>query len=156
MSEIIVEMATYILKESPQVLVARGLGSCVAVSLYYREKRIGALCHAMLPSNQEKVSSGNPLRFLDHLLYQIFNDFEAKGISTFSLEAKIVGGANMFPALNKESDFLLTTGEKNIEMARKILKEKGVLLVGEEVGGHYGRSVKFHLETGILTVEKKI
>lgn len=155
-NEIVVEMAGFEIAESPQTLVARGLGSCVAISFYSRQRKIGALSHVMLPDSKESTVKGKDLRFMDRMVAEVLIKFSVKEIKPQELEAKLIGGANMFPFLNREIQMFPSMGERNVAMARALLRQNGVMIVGEEVGGHYGRSVKFHLDTGIVTVEKKI
>jgi chemotaxis receptor (MCP) glutamine deamidase CheD len=45
-------------------------------------------------------------------------------------------------------------GEQNITAIKKILKHENIPVVGEDTGGHTGRSVKFHLDLGRLVVLK--
>ena len=155
-NEILVDMANFSFGVSPQVLIARGLGSCVAISFYNQKQKIGALCHAMLPDSNESIIKGSPLRFIDKIIFQVLINFELKKVKPNEIEAKIVGGSNMFPFLHEELKFAPAMGERNVAVAKALLKERGVTIVGEEVGGNYGRSVRFNLDTGIVTVEKKI
>jgi chemotaxis protein CheD len=43
-------------------------------------------------------------------------------------------------------------GELNIKCVKQMLMKKGIPLVGEDVGGNYGRSVEFHLDSGKLII----
>ena len=154
--KITVGMANYSFGESSQQLVARGLGSCLGVVLYCRLKKTGALAHVMLPDSSDSCVDGNPLRFMDKMLEKVLSLFDKRNIKTDSLEAKLVGGSDMFPFLTEHVRLIPSMGQKNIESARKLLKEKGINIVGEDVGGNHGRSLRFDLNTGIVTVEKVI
>ena len=154
--EILVEMANYTFGESPQVLIAKGLGSCLAITFYHRATKTGALSHVMLPNSKESSVGGRDLRFVDCVVNEILTKFTMKKIEFDEIEAKIIGGANMFPFLNREVHMYPSMGKRNMTMARYYLRQKKIVIVGEDVGGHYGRSVRFHLDTGIITVEKKI
>lgn len=154
--EIVVEMANYAFGKAPQTLIARGLGSCVAVTFYHRLQKIGALSHVMLPSSQESIIGGSSLRFMDKMVMKILTAFKKVKIEPHELESKVVGGANMFPFLNQERKLSPSMGERNVAMAESLLKANRISIVGEDVGGNYGRSLRFHLDTGIVTVEKKI
>ena len=61
----------------------------------------------------------------------------------------------MFPILNKELKDSVSMGGRNVQVAEEILKSNGIMTIAKEVGGNHGRSLKFHLDTGIVTVEKK-
>ena len=155
-NEILVDMASFSFGSSPQILLARGLGSCVAISFYNQKRKIGALCHAMLPDSHESTIQGSPMHFIDKIIAQVLANFELKQVKPNEIEAKIIGGSNMFPFLHEEVKIAPAMGERNVAMAKALLKEHGVVVIGQDVGGNYGRSVRFNLDTGIVTVEKKI
>ena len=62
------------------------------------------------------------------------------------LSARLVGGASMFASLQPAGTIQM--GERNVHAAREVLHRHGIQLVGEAVGGDFGRSVDFHLDTG--------
>jgi len=141
-------------------LVASGVGSCVVITLYDRELKIGAMAHAMLPSRD---GAGRPIeegrrdaehriqdaRYVETAIDEMLKKMEAKGTKREDLEAKIIGGANMFSAF--ESDI----GMDNVSCAKEKLKKEAIKIVGECVGGSQGRSVEFSLGSGIVTVKTK-
>ena len=43
-------------------------------------------------------------------------------------------------------------GEQNITSIRRILRRERIPLIGEDTGGHHGRSVEFHLDSGKVIV----
>ncbi len=62
-------------------------------------------------------------------------------------EAQIFGGAR----IEQENGVV---GEANVDMARKILKSKNILVVSEDVGGNKGRKIMFDTESGHVAVLK--
>ena len=124
---------------APEILVTMGLGSCVGVAIYDERKKMGALLHFLLPENTKGDS--NVFKFGDTGIRETIKVLESRGSVRGMLKAKIVGGALMFAQLLK-----------NIEIARKVLEEEGVKLVGEDTGGDYGRSMEFYLDTGDVKV----
>jgi len=141
-------------------LVASGVGSCVVITLYDRQLKIGAMAHAMLPSRdgagrpaeegqRDKQYKTQDVRYVETAIDEMLKKIEAQGTKRKDLEAKIIGGANMFSAF--ESDI----GKGNVLCAKKKLKKEAVKLVGECVGGSQGRSVEFSLASGIVTVKTK-
>ncbi len=155
-TEIQVEMACYAIGQSPEILSARGLGSCVALTLYDNQKKIGALGHIMLPNSISNNAGGNPLRFADCMVEAMLVELAKRGSTIHNLEAKLVGGANMFPFLHQEIKTIPLVGDLNVKATKDYLLAKNITLASEEVGGHYGRSVQFHLDSGVVSVEKKI
>lgn len=75
------------------------------------------------------------------------------GASRERLEAKIVGGANMFKVFDKNPNSI---GIHNAETAQKKLEKEGIKVVANDTGGNIGRSVAFELETGLVEVKTKI
>jgi chemotaxis protein CheD len=66
------------------------------------------------------------------------------GSTAKTMEAKIFGGASM----NISGSEAMMIGEKNILVAREILKEYRIPIVAEDVGGQNGRKIQFNLEKG--------
>lgn len=67
-----------------------------------------------------------------------------KGATPKTLEAKIFGGA----AMKMGGGEAMMIGEKNVIVAREILKEFHIPIVAEDVGGQNGRKIQFDLERG--------
>jgi chemotaxis protein CheD len=147
--EIEVTLGKVVVSKNGDCLTTAGVGSCLVVTLYDPESRIGAMGHAMLPSVPSH-SAGRSTKYVDLAIDAMITRMEALGASTGNLEAKLVGGANMFPH-DKEQDI----GTANIAKAREKLKERNIRLVGESVGGSVGRSVEFSVASGGVTVKIK-
>lgn len=142
-----VKTADFSMGKAPQILETRGIGSCVAVCLYEKNKKIGALMHIMLPkSNEDQL---NPLRFADTAFALVFKEFEKLAVSKKNLDAKIVGGASMFKITD---DSIGDIGTRNIKSVESILQNEGISLHSKDTGGTVGRSLEFFLDTGIVEV----
>ena len=63
--------------EEPDKLVALGLGSCVAITLYDPEEKIGGLAHAMLPKN--RGSTKQPGKYVDTAVDKLVEKLEERG-----------------------------------------------------------------------------
>ena len=141
-----VGIGEYRVVKAPGVLVSLGLGSCVGVALYDPERKIGGLAHVMLPSSNGATRVTNPGKYADMAIKMMIQEMVKQGASKRRLLAKIAGGATMFK--NKKSSI----GDRNVESVRRILREEGIRIVGEDTGKDYGRSIEFDLETGELRV----
>ena len=151
-------------------LIASGIGSCLAITFYDPKQRVGALAHTMLPARRMHVLSevegsfelrnpkeerrhtnpGSPdTRYADTAIDEMLKRVETEGAKKEFIEAKIIGGANMFSA------FKSSISEDNISYAREKLKKVGIRLVGECTGGSQGRSVEFSIASGVVTVKTK-
>lgn len=145
-----VKIADYKLGTAPDILVTNGLGSCVGLSLYDKKKRIGCLAHIMLPNSSEGVDERFYPRYADTAINLMLEKMGEQGCSLTSLEAKMAGGASMFPALKKENKGV---GERNVEAVLQILNAHEIKLIGSDTGGSYGRSIEFCTDSGKMSIK---
>lgn len=118
------------------------LGSCVAVCLYDASRGIGGMNHYLLP-----FWNGNGLqspKFGNISIPKLIELMMAHGSSAKTMEAKIFGGASM----NIGGSQAMMIGEKNVLVAREVLKEFRIPIVAEDIGGQNGRKIQFNLERG--------
>lgn len=142
----VVEIAEIKIARAPDTLVCIGIGSCVVVTLYDREKRIGGMTHALLPFSNG--FSTEPKKFVDQSINNLLELMLKEGARKDHIVSKIVGGACIFPGLNE----IRAIGERNILAGKRTLLSLGIPIVGEDVGGDTGRSVEFKTETGEVIV----
>ena len=146
-----VGMADYKVGKSPATLISYGLGSCIGVSLYDPQTKIGGLLHIMLPDSTQARASDNPAKFADTGLPLMLDDVVKAGAVKSRLVAKIAGGAQMF-AFSNATD-VMRVGARNAEAIKKMLKSFGIKIIGEDTGGTYGRTVSIDLVTGVYKVK---
>jgi len=146
-----VGMADYKVGRSPSTLISYGLGSCIGVSLYDPQRKIGGLLHIMLPDSTQARFSDNPAKFADTGIPLMINDVIALGASRSRLVAKIAGGAQMF-AFSNATD-IMRVGTRNAETCKQILRKNGIKVIAEDTGGNYGRTVSIDLSTGSYKVK---
>ena len=151
--DIIVDTAQVKVTQTPNRLAALGVGSCIVITLYDPVLKVGAMAHTMLPDSTKSGPISNPFKFADLAIDAMLRKMESLGSQRQNMEAKIVGGANMFPSLGHAS---LRSGEENVLAVKENLRKKGVPLAGEVVGGSVGRSVEFDTASGIVTVRVRI
>jgi len=151
MSNIEVEMGKTAVSDGTGNLYASGIGSCLVITLYSVKARTAAMAHAMLTCRESRDTPAalRDVRYIDAAIDEMLEKMSASGVCKTDLEAKLVGGANMFSAF--ESDI----GKNNVLSAKSKLKKEEIKLVGECVGGSVGRSVEFAVSTGIMTVKTK-
>ncbi len=113
------------------------LGSCVAVCLRHETKPYAAMNHYLLATNPGGADPDKG-RYGDSSIETIIwlmRKLDENG----KINAKIYGGGAVVGHLGTSSDI----GGKNIEMARTMLKRKGIPIVAEDVGGTRGRRIYF-------------
>ncbi len=135
--------------KSPEILVTYGLGSCVALMLYDPILKVGGMSHFMLP-NSKTMRSKKPEAFADTALVLLEEKLRALGADLSHFQAKLVGGASMFTQIIPDPN--QTMGARNIKSAQHLLSEQKIPIIAEDVGGSFGRSVFFHLETGDVRI----
>ena len=151
--EIEVNIGELKVAKSPDKLVSLGIGSCVAITFYDLELKVGALAHIMLPDSTKGSPIGSPTKYADLAVDELIKEMAKMGSKKKDIEAKIVGGANMFPHLKHAP---IEVGRLNVEAVKENLKKEGIRLVGEAVGGSIGRSVEFSLATGSVAIRTRI
>jgi len=121
------------------------LGSCVSVCLWDAELKCGGMNHFIYPqTNNKELATPKYGNVATMALIKLMCE---EGCRVESLAAQILGGGHPDGA----SD---STGSRNVEVARKILREKGIKIMSEDVGGSIGRKVVFDLATGHIAVLK--
>lgn len=130
-------------------LVAVGLGSCVALTLYDRAKRIGGMAHILLPDPSAARDDSNPRRFASTAVPLLRDALLAAG-ARGPFEAKLTGGAALFGTMLGNGRQQM--GERNIHATRLALAALRIPVVASETGGGSGRTASFDVSTGTLEV----
>ena len=149
-NKIDIDMCKGAISEAPDILATLGLGSCVAVALYDRSRKIGGMAHIMLPDSKEFDDCNSPYRYADTAISALLEELNAKESRREDLVAKICGGSQMF-SHNENSK--PSVGEQNISAVKNILDKKQISVIGEDSGGNKGRSIEFFLSTGKLVIK---
>jgi chemotaxis protein CheD len=148
--QIFVKVAHHATGGAGDVLVTLGLGSCVAIVLHDGKAKVGGLAHALLPEPALARDRHNYAKFASTAVPMLVEEMEALGARARRLEARLVGGASMFATLMVPGS--LNMGERNIRAAREALRKAAIPLLGEAVGGDFGRSVRFTVAEGRTVV----
>jgi chemotaxis protein CheD len=148
MNKILVGMGEGVVARGPQVVLSLGIGSCVVVTLYDAERRVGGLAHIMLPDSASVQGSRSPFHCADTAIAALLEGLGPEARSS-GLAAKIVGGARMFSSYDNDGAGI---GAENVRRIKEILEWEDIPLVGWDVAGHHGRTVEFHLTSGRIVV----
>ena len=130
-------------------LMAVGLGSCVAITLYDPKHRVGGLAHVLLPDPSVARDATNPARFASEAVPLLVEAMRAQGGQAPYI-VRLAGGAALFGTMLGTSAGQM--GERNVKAARAALERAGLRITAEETGGDAGRSVTLDVATGELTV----
>lgn len=146
-----VGMADYKVGRAPDTLISYGLGSCIGISLYDPQTKIGGLLHIMLPDSNQSRANENRAKFADTGIPDMLNELVRMGAAKSRLVAKLAGGSQMFAFANASD--IMRVGLRNASASKEILKKLSIPIVGEDTGGNYGRTVQIDLSTGIYKVK---
>lgn len=124
---------------NPNVVLATILGSCVAACLRDPEVGVGGMNHFLLPG--ETGGTDVAERYGVHLMELLVNGLLKRGARRERLEGKLFGGARML-------DGLPDIGSKNAEFARRFLRNEGIRIVAEDLGGIRGRRLEYYPVSG--------
>lgn len=149
-ARIVVGVGRLAVHRAPATLVTLGLGSCVAIMLHDRESGAGALAHVLLPVPGPDGPGERAGRYAASAPAAMLTALRRLGVPARRLTARLVGGASMFASLSAPG--AIQVGERNVVAAREALRSAGVPLVGESVGGSYGRNVEFALPAGRVLI----
>lgn len=150
MNEIMVRVADLNVGDGDDVLVTVGLGSCVAIILHDAAANVGGLAHILLPSPALSRDTANVAKFPQTAIPRLIELMVARGANARRMVARIAGGASMFAALAPSG--AIQMGERNIVATRQALNLNGLPLVGEAVGGDFGRTVRLFVQDGRVQV----
>jgi chemotaxis protein CheD len=129
------------------------LGSCISMTLWCADLRMGAMSHCLLPT-RGRVGMGGvrgldllglDARYTDEALLLMLHELERRHVRAPDCRAKIFGGGNMFPAQRGAG---VPVGRRNGEAARKLLKARGIEVVSESLFGDGHRQIAFDIATG--------
>lgn len=144
-----VGISELVVSDGDDTLKSYGLGSCLAIALYDPDTAIGGLAHVMLPDGDAAENSDRkPGKYADTAIRALLRRMVEQGASYTTVEAKIAGGSDMF----EFESFGEGVGQRNVTAAKEELEKLGVPILAEDVGGEYGRTVEFELESGTLVV----
>lgn len=125
------------------MLLATLLGSCVSVCLSNPQRRISAMNHYLLPEAPDDRDVG---RYGDSSIRRMVQTLFALEPDPRQYRARIYGGASVMGHLGALGDI----GQRNIDVARRVLGELGLGISAEDVGGSRARRIEFNTQTEVI------
>lgn len=136
---------------SPNRLITVGLGSCVGIALFDKNKTVGGLVHIMLPDSTQFSNVTNPVKFANLGIPGLISEMEKMGAAKRNIIAKIAGGASMFNFSDK--NVTMDIGNRNIISVKNTLASLNIPIISEDVGGNKGRTMIFDTQNGLVTIK---
>jgi chemotaxis protein CheD len=138
-------------------LVVTVLGSCLSVTMYNRRKKLGGICHGLLPRcpSQTTCAQGctESFKFVDCSIRHMVKQFDQRGVSRSEIEVKCFGAANMF-SRNDKTTGIDSMGRQNVQTAEEIILSEGLSILRMDVGGLQGRKILFYTDTGEVFLKR--
>ncbi|MDM4766909.1 chemotaxis protein CheD [Pelomonas sp. SE-A7] len=126
------------------------LGSCVSVTLWQPQLRVGAMSHFVLPgSNLDRGLPPNG-RYAEDSLELMLEDLRQLGARAEDCEAKVFGGGAMFEP--RPGRPVADIGRKNGEAAKAMLMKRRIRIVSESLFDAGHRRIVFHVRNGEVWV----
>jgi chemotaxis protein CheD len=125
------------------------LGSCVAACLLDPIAMVGGMNHFMLPVKQGERDPDvfYAARYGAAAMEYLINNLLHLGAQRDRIVAKVFGGGKVMRGLSD-------VGGQNIDFVRGFLREEGIPLWSEDLGGTYPRKVYFFPHTGQVLVKR--
>jgi len=120
------------------------LGSCVAVCLHDRQRKIGGMNHILLPGKADLKHFNQAARFGANAMELLINRMIRLGGRKERFTAKIFGGGQIMPTIGDS----LATGPKIVAFVREYLQMESIPLINENTGGTDTRVIFFHTDSG--------
>ena len=138
------------------VTVRTLLGSCVAACLYDPVNKVVGMNHFLL--SNRRYAQNIPIvlseagRYGIHAMELLINEMLKLGAKKKNLRAKAFGGGTIY--LGPEKDNFFCVGDVNTRFIREFLKNDGVPLVAEDLGGEKARIIHFLSDDYSVHVKK--
>jgi chemotaxis protein CheD len=148
-TDVVVRMGELVASASAgDVLLCVGLGSCIGLALVCRHGRACGLAHIVLPDSGGREGD-RPAKFADRAVSALIGALGHHGARTESLEAILVGGAQMFSMSTG-----MEIGARNEAAVRAALAQAGVTVIAASTAGALGRTIRVHVADGTVTVRE--
>ena len=127
------------------------LGSCLAVTLWHPERRLGGMCHFLLPSRRRKPGDMLDGRYGDEALEAMVAQVRQMRTEPSDYHAHLYGGADTMP---EGTALKFNVGERNIEQGFSLVDRYGFQIQGVDVGEDVPRNVTLTLATGEVEMRR--
>jgi chemotaxis protein CheD len=126
------------------------LGSCVAITMWHPARRIGGMCHFLLPTRGVGTVLELDGRYGDEALALFLKEIADSGTNPKEYQVKLFGGGDMFSGLTKPGS--AQVGQRNVDQAQHMLTGLGFPITAQHVGGEGHRNIIFDVWSGDVWV----
>lgn len=126
------------------------LGSCVAMVFWHGGRRVGGLCHYVLPGPSPQ-GSGNG-HYAEDALLLLTAALRDHGCEPAECRVGVYGGGRLIPG--GSPPHYPQPGERNIADAWHLVREYGLTVAEQDLGDACYRRIRVHLQDGRVWVER--
>lgn len=138
------------------------LGSCVSVTLWHPDRRIGGMCHFMLARRPPGRGNGElDGKYAEDALRFCLQAISSRGLASNEFEFRLFGAASMFAAqscgktqCDPVANACRNVSCSNANMVRVLMAKHGLAVKSADLGGSSHRSLMFDVETGQVTLRR--
>ena len=127
------------------------LGSCVAITLWHPARRIGGMCHFLLPSRSRRAGEPADGRYGDEAVAAMVASIKTLRTAPEDYVAHLYGGADTMSGVSAAR---FNIGERNIEQGWTLIDRYGFRLDGVDVGEDIPRMVALSLGNGTVAMRR--
>lgn len=139
-----------ILQGPHAILTTYSLGSCIGVSLFDPDLKIGGLLHYQLPDSKldPDKAKKKPFMFADSGMNVLIHKLLSLGVNRKRLQVKIAGGAAIGASPNG-----FEIGKRNHLAIRKYAWREKLFIDAEDIGGSTPRNMSVNLDNGLVFIK---
>jgi chemotaxis protein CheD len=147
----------YYVTADDNVVITTLLGSCVSACLYDPVHGIAGMNHFLLShrryAKETPVCVSEAGRYGIHAMELLINGMLKLGANRQNIRAKVLGGATLFDTPGGGGGFFCV-GEVNSRFIIEFLDRDGIPLVAADLGGEYGRVIRFSTQDYSVLIRK--
>lgn len=136
----------------PDLVLRTLLGSCIAITLWHPQRRIGGMCHFLLPQRaaaQKAILDG---RYGEEAVAALSAALRQEHSNPSEYHCKIFGGGNMLSSGNggdsSPAEPCVDVACRNVRAAVQLVRDAGFTLHALHAGGKGHRNLRFDLQNG--------
>jgi chemotaxis protein CheD len=125
------------------------LGSCVAITVWHARKKIGGMCHYLVPARGQPSADALDGRYADEAVLLLLREIANAQTDPRDYQVKVFGGGNMLtkPSAAGRGKPMNIAG-RNIDVAEQLLARHGFVAAADHVGGDGYRQIIFEISSG--------
>lgn len=132
------------------------LGSCVAITFWHPVRRLGGLCHFLLPARRRSSLAASGVRksgeldgrYGEEALSRLLQEVQRHDTKVADYVVKVFGGGSVLGLPPTK----MRVGQANAEFAVEILRRQKIPISAQDIAGEGYRYLRFDLNSGDVWV----